>query len=170
MEFIIGILEALYFIFPAYCANGAPVIFGGGQKIDMGRNFIDGKPLFGKNKTYIGFFIGVLIGTFVGWAQGILSFTLDLPNTSYIVGFTLSLGAMTGDLFGSFIKRRFNIRPGNPFPIMDQINFIIFSLLFSLPFQILPLRTIFIIVLVTIPIHILVNVIAYLLKIKKDLW
>ena len=39
---IIDIAAALWFIFPAYCANAAPVIFGGGQPMDFGKRFFDG--------------------------------------------------------------------------------------------------------------------------------
>jgi len=33
------IIEALKFIFPAYCANAIPVITGGGYPIDFGKKF-----------------------------------------------------------------------------------------------------------------------------------
>ena len=42
------IIEALKFIFPAYCANAAPVIFGGGKPLDRGKKFVDGKPILGR--------------------------------------------------------------------------------------------------------------------------
>jgi len=45
------IFNALYYIFPAYCANGAPVLFGGGRPIDGGKKLGDGKPIFGSHKT-----------------------------------------------------------------------------------------------------------------------
>jgi len=55
-------LSALIFIFPAYCTNAAPVIFGGGGPIDCGKSFIDGKPLFGSHKTVRGFISGLASG------------------------------------------------------------------------------------------------------------
>ena len=63
------IAQSLYFIFPAYCANAIPVLFGGGLPIDFGKNFVDGKPLFGAHKTFRGFFSGLLIGTLIGIVQ-----------------------------------------------------------------------------------------------------
>lgn len=45
------VLQALYYILPAYFANSVPTIFGGGSQIDLGRNFTDGRPLFGSHKT-----------------------------------------------------------------------------------------------------------------------
>ena len=65
MDLALLIVEALKFIFPAYCANGTPVLAGGGTKMDFGRNFVDGKRIFGNNKTFRGFFFGWGVG--FGW-------------------------------------------------------------------------------------------------------
>ncbi|MEM3816256.1 MAG: CDP-2,3-bis-(O-geranylgeranyl)-sn-glycerol synthase, partial [Candidatus Bathyarchaeia archaeon] len=126
------IFNALYYIFPAYCANASPVLFGGGKPIDFGRKFIDGKPIFGPHKTYRGFIFGLLVGTLVGYVQEFIAPTYGLPAGSVLRGFSLSLGALTGDLIGSFIKRRLNLKPGAPLPVIDQLSFVIFALLFSL--------------------------------------
>ena len=115
------VYDALYLIFPAYCANAAPVIFGGGRPIDAGRTFLDGRPIFGSRKTFRGFFAGLIIGTFVGFLQNNL-----------LLGFMLSLGALVGDLTESFIKRRLGFLPGTSFPVADQLDFIVGSILFSL--------------------------------------
>ena len=85
------IAQALYFILPAYCANAIPVLFGGGLPIDFGRNFIDGKPLFGAHKTFRGFLSGLLVGTLVGFAQSNL---LIFQPPHVLLGFVLSLGAV----------------------------------------------------------------------------
>ncbi|HXX87881.1 MAG TPA: CDP-archaeol synthase, partial [Candidatus Acidoferrum sp.] len=69
MELTQLIVEALKFIFPAYCANAVPVLVGGGRQIDSGKNFVDGKPIFGKNKTFRGFFLGLIVGTGAGLAE-----------------------------------------------------------------------------------------------------
>ncbi|MBS7639410.1 MAG: CDP-2,3-bis-(O-geranylgeranyl)-sn-glycerol synthase [Candidatus Bathyarchaeia archaeon] len=172
MSLLNEIFSALYYIFPAYCANASPVIFGGGKPIDFGRKFLDGKPLFGPHKTYRGFISGLLIGTFVGWLQETIAPTAGLPKGSMLLGFTLSLGALIGDLFGSFIKRRLNIKPGNPLPIIDQIDFVIFALLFALIVDVnrpTPLSALLIIA-ITIPIHVSVNALAYLLHLKDKPW
>lgn len=169
------IISALYYIFPAYCANASPVIFGGGKPIDCGRKFIDGKPIFGSHKTYRGFISGLVIGTFVGWVQEIINpmaSTYGLPEINLFLGFALSLGALIGDLVGSFIKRRINLKPGEPLPIVDQIDFVLFALLFALaiaPYSLSPTRALLIIIL-TGPIHLLVNFIAYLLHLKDNPW
>ena len=66
-----AIYEALYLIFPAYCTNAIPVIFGGGPPIDCGKKFFDGKPIFGPHKTLRGFVIGLAVGTLIGFIQKI---------------------------------------------------------------------------------------------------
>ena len=49
------VVEAVKFIFPAYCANAVPVMAGGGPPLDFGKAFWDGRPIFGKNKTFRGY-------------------------------------------------------------------------------------------------------------------
>lgn len=155
---------ALYFIFPAYCANAAPVIFGGGLPLDAGRAFSDGKPIFGSHKTVRGFLAGLIVGTLVGFSQQFL-----LPGQqSALLGFTLSLGALTGDLADSFIKRRVGLHPGSPVLLADQLDFVFGALLFSVAIGYFPtLAWILIILVVTPPIHLLTNYLAYLLGAKK---
>jgi len=170
MSIAIEIFNALYYIFPAYCANAAPVLFGGGYPLDFRKKFIDGNPIFGQNKTIRGFIAGLLIGTFVGWAQETLAPNIGLPKGSILLGFMLSLGALIGDLAGSFIKRRLNLKPGAPFPVSDQIDFVLVALLFSLLVKPPSLYSAVIIVVLTLPIHLLANIIAYLLRVKKTPW
>jgi CDP-2,3-bis-(O-geranylgeranyl)-sn-glycerol synthase len=171
---VMDIVYAMYFIFPAYCANAIPVIFGGGRPIDDGRTFLDGKPIFGAHKTFRGFFAGLLTGTLVGILQNVIGKFPSMPLFEYplLLGFTISLGALFGDLLDSFIKRRLNLSPGAPFPVVDQLDFVVGALLFSLfvspPF--LTPTTALLIIVVTPPIHLLTNFIAYLLGVKKTPW
>ncbi len=166
----VTVFNALYYIFPAYCANAAPVIFGGGRPIDGGRKFIDGKPILGSHKTIRGFLSGVIVGTLVGWAQEVLAPQVGLTRGSVILGLALSLGALTGDLLGSFIKRRLDLKPREAFPISDQLSFVLVALLFSLAVHPPPTRYILIILLLTPLIHVISNVIAHLLHIKRRPW
>ncbi len=169
------IFNALYYIFPAYCANASPVIFGGGKPVDCGRKFLDGKPIFGSHKTYRGLISGLLIGTLVGWIQEFLAPNIpnvNFPKGSTFLGFVLSLGALFGDLMGSFVKRRFDLKPGSPLPIIDQIDFVIAALFFASlvdPFSLSISKAIMIIAL-TFPIHFLANFIAYMLHLKDNPW
>lgn len=169
---IIDIAAAIWFIFPAYCANAAPVIFGGGQPMDFGKRFFDGKPLFGSHKTVRGFLAGLIVGTLVGLVQTLLFEQVLFqysPQFKYpiFLGFTLSLGALTGDLIESFIKRRLNRVPGSFLPVADQIDFILGAFLFSIPVSPPSLQAVLIILLITIPIHLLTNLGAALLNMKN---
>jgi CDP-2,3-bis-(O-geranylgeranyl)-sn-glycerol synthase len=169
---LIDVAAAIWFIFPAYCANAAPVIFGGGQSMDFGRTFFDGKSFFGSHKTFRGFFAGIIVGTFVGLVQTLLfeQFLFQIsPQFRYsvLLGFMLSLGAVTGDLIESFIKRRLNRSPGSPLPIADQIDFILGAFLFSIPVSPPSFPVALMILLITIPIHLITNLVAALLKIKN---
>ncbi len=169
---LIDIVAALWFIFPAYCANGAPVIFGGGKAMDLGRNFIDGKRLFGSHKTFRGFFAGIIIGTFVGLVQTIFYEQVLFqysPQFQYsiLLGFMMSVGAVIGDLIESCIKRRINRPPGTNLPIADQLDFILGAFLFSIPVSPPSLLYAAVILLVTIPTHWITNLGATLLNMKN---
>ena len=168
---IIDVCYALWFIFPAYCANAIPVILGGGRSLDFGKVFWDGKPILGSHKTLRGFFSGLVVGTLVGLFQTLL-FQQVLhrydPQFQYsvLLGFMISLGALVGDLVESFIKRRLNVSPGSSLPIADQLDFVVGALLFSLPVSSPSLTTTFIILIITLPTHLLTNLLANLLDIK----
>jgi CDP-2,3-bis-(O-geranylgeranyl)-sn-glycerol synthase len=176
MQTIINnIIYAFYYIFPAYVANAMPVIFGGGHPIDAGKLLWDGKPILGSNKTVRGFFAGLLIGTFTGFVLSLL-YQLDgfpqnfLFQYDFWLGFMLSLGALTGDLFHSFIKRRLDISPGSPLPVADQLDFALGAILFSIVFYPPPWYIAVIIIIVTPPIHLLTNFLAYLIGAKGNPW
>ncbi|MEM1551031.1 MAG: CDP-2,3-bis-(O-geranylgeranyl)-sn-glycerol synthase, partial [Candidatus Bathyarchaeia archaeon] len=144
----------------------------GGKPIDLGRRFLDQRPIFGPHKTYRGFISGVLVGTAVGWVQENLAPLVGLPRGSTLLGFFMSLGALIGDLFGSFLKRRLGLKPGTILPVVDQLDFVLFALLFislswSSPFSIIDM---IIIIVLTPPIHLLTNFIAYLLHLKDTPW
>lgn len=160
------VFDALYLVFPAYCANAVPVIFGGGHPIDGGKNFRDGRPILGPRKTFRGFFVGLAVGTLVGFLQGYFTGSLK----AILLGFMLSLGALTGDLVESFIKRRLGRPPGASFPVADQLDFVLGALLFSIPVSPPSLPVALTIVIVTPPIHLLTNFLAYLLGVKKEPW
>jgi CDP-2,3-bis-(O-geranylgeranyl)-sn-glycerol synthase len=161
------IIEALKFIFPAYCANAIPVITGGGYPIDLGKKFFDGKPIFGRNKTFKGFFSGLAVGTAVGLVESVF-----FPEYSILSGFLLSLGALFGDLTGAFVKRRLGLAPGDLLPVIDQVDFIIGAIVFAFFFSlsILSWELIIAVLIITPPIHLLTNFAAYKLGLKDNPW
>ena len=206
---------AFLLIIPAYISNAGMVIVGGGKPIDGGKNFFDGRRLFGDNKTWKGILFGPLyvgipisIGIFlvflILWENiipiiqsasdaGIYQlysekFVFDyyFVGIGYPLGFIsliiriilCSYGAGIGDLIGSFLKRRFNIASGKPFWVVDQLDFAIFTILFtSIAALIFPNQflipdlniTIFLLIL-TPSVTIIANIIAYFIGVKDVPW
>lgn len=165
------IIKSLWFILPAYVANGSAVILRGTTPIDQGMSFIDGKPLFGRGKTIKGFVYSVILGTSVGSFQAFISGDASL----YLLGFLLSLGAMVGDVFGSFIKRRLNLKRGEAAPLLDQWDFIFGALFFAwigsnVGILFPPIEVILTILVLTVFLHIVFNYIAYKVHLKKEPW
>jgi CDP-2,3-bis-(O-geranylgeranyl)-sn-glycerol synthase len=167
---IIG--EGIYLMLPAYFANMSAVVVGrGGKPMDRGKEW-RGRPIFGKGKTWRGF-IG---GSLIGWIVGIIMVAIYSPYgngpSALLPPFTLSLGALLGDLGGSFIKRRIGIERGEPAPVLDQLDFVAGSLLFTLILctdwfleEVNP-PILAVIIVLTPPLHILANYLAYKLGLK----
>jgi len=161
------IIEALKFIFPAYCANAIPVIAGGGYPLDFGKKFFDKKPIFGRNKTFLGFFVGLAVGTSIGLIE-----TALFPEYPALFGFMLSLGALLGDLAGAFLKRRLGLAPGEMLLVVDQVDFVLGAILFSffVPSPSMSLELFIVVLIITPPIHLLTNFVAYKLGLKTNPW
>jgi len=156
------IAEAVWFILPAYVANASPVVLGGGRPIDGGRRLADGRPIFGPGKTVRGFLGGLLAGTAAGGIQAAIAGSAVF----LLAGFLLSLGALCGDLLGSFIKRRIGLERGRPAPPLDQLGFLLFAILFVLPVR-APSAQVFLILLAVTPaVHLAANFLAHLLGLK----
>jgi CDP-2,3-bis-(O-geranylgeranyl)-sn-glycerol synthase len=153
------IIDSIILFFPSYIANSTPVVLGGGPPVDGGATWSDGKPILGANKTIRGAITGVLAGTIIGLLQGNL-----------VGGFAQAVGAILGDLVSSFYKRRRDYAPGSSMPIIDQLDFIIFAVILSYPFQSTDLASMLTIMVITVPIHYGTNYVSWLLKLKKNPW
>ena len=173
---ITDIILSIIYVFPTYTANGTPVIVykilnGKTTPIDKGIIVWDGQRLLGDGKSIEGFISGVMVGSVTGL---IINFLIPHLYKNPIEYLLLSIGAMTGDLIGSFIKRRLKMERGAPFPIIDQTGFIIIALLLvwitiGLPNWI-NLELIFIILIITFILHIATNILAYMVGIKNKPW
>jgi CDP-2,3-bis-(O-geranylgeranyl)-sn-glycerol synthase len=159
-EQVLWMAETIYMYLAAYLANAAPVICGGGKPLDGGSRWLDGLPLLGSHKTVRGTVSGIAVGTVVGFIQ-----------LEPVRGFLLACGAVGGDLLVSFLKRRLRLRPGAPFPVADQLGFIIVAVALA-SFVPPPPKwdRVLAIIVATTPIHLLTNLIAWLLKLKKNPW
>ena len=118
-------LIVLQLVLLLFLANGTPVMakrFLGNRwsyPLDGGREFVDGRPLFGRSKTIRGVTLAILSTTAgaavvgLGWRIGVLVGTL----------------AMAGDLSSSFLKRRLGRPSSSPAVGLDQIPESLFPLL-----------------------------------------
>lgn len=158
------ITSVLLFIGPSYVANAAPLLFGGGRTLDGGRVLCDGQPIFGAHKTVRGVVAGILAGTVIGLCESLVDSRLA------IAGLMIAVGAVLGDLLGAFVKRRLGVEPGRAFPILDQLDFVLGSLVFGYAFFPIGPYSVILFVVVTPPIHLATNYGAYLLGIKKTHW
>lgn len=113
-----------------------------------------------------GFTYGFLLGSVAALAEAVLFMNYLLV----FVGMIASLGALLGDLFGAFLKRRMDIPPGHLLPVVDQLDFILGALLLTFPVLNVTLGAALILVMATIPIHLVSNGVAYMLRLKKRLW
>ena len=106
-------------------ANGTPVLVNKllgtrlAYPLDGGRTFLDGLPLFGSSKTIRGILAAALMTTAASILLGM----------SWRVGFVIGTVAMGGDLFSSFLKRRFHFIAGDRATGLDQIPESLFPLL-----------------------------------------
>lgn len=98
-------------------ANGVPVLLRLliGHRcvhpLDGGRLFRDGRPWLGASKTWRG--LGAALLT-----TPLLAVLIGLP---WLLGLIAALGAMSGDLLASFVKRRLGRRPSDSVLFLDEI-------------------------------------------------
>ncbi|MDS4026399.1 MAG: CDP-archaeol synthase [Candidatus Contendobacter sp.] len=98
-------------------ANGTPVLAAtacgawGAWPLDGGRKLADGRRLLGDAKTWRGMALAPL-------ATGLGAVLLDWPA---MVGVTIGVAAMLGDLLSSFVKRRLGVPTSGMALGLDQI-------------------------------------------------
>ena len=179
---LIACVTTLYFILPAYFSNGSGLVFGGGLPLDFGKSDSNGTRWIGDGVTWKGLIAGTVVGTITGAIQGIIAPYVIQAFGSYIVtpiitnlpegiliGFLLGFGALLGDAIGSFLKRRLGIGRGNPAPFLDQLDFIVVALILVSFVVELNLLVVVLAIILTLALHLLTNVGAYLLGLK-DVW
>ncbi len=161
------ILQATLIYLPTMIANAMPVFVGIGTPIDGGRVFIDGRRVLGDGKTWEGFILGLSFGYCVGCIEAFI-----LHSFPYIlIGFLGSLGALLGDIVGSFIKRRFGYRRGYPLIPLDQTDFTIGATIMLLVGGMDIEFTVFLIGLIMLfVLHLISNRIAFMLGLKSVPW
>jgi CDP-2,3-bis-(O-geranylgeranyl)-sn-glycerol synthase len=173
-------LKCTYIMLPAYFANMAPVIVKKigflDYPVDFNKKFID-QPIFGKHKTFRGFFFGILFALLIAFGQYLLSgaeFFMNISILDYsqwaLIGLVMGLGALIGDVVKSFFKRRADIEPGHRFIPFDQTDFVIGALAFTMIFFELSWQVFVTALVLSFILHIIVNHIAFWLKIRNEAW
>ena len=179
------IISCLYFFLPAYFTNmSAPIAKRLGilnfldKAVDSNKKFF-GQPILGFHKTWRGVIFGTITGMIIALFQSFLyrlSFFQKISLLNYrkinifYFGFLISFGAILGDLFFAFIKRRLKMEPGAKFLPFDQTNYVI-----SNAFILTPIFKINILVWITLffltfLLHIIVNYLGYWLGVSKNKW
>lgn len=179
VDLFVEFVKALFILFPAYAANGFPLLARGHRPIDMKRNWFDKKRIFGDGKTFEGFGFGLFAGFVIGALESYLypdlnsyamQYGVKLPLINLSIAFLIALGALSGDLAGSFIKRRLGLKRGSDVPLLDQWNFIIGTVLFVCWFTGITIWMFLIMLVITPIVHRTANIIAHRIKIKKEPW
>jgi len=193
MEIGMAIVVGLWIMLPAYLPNSFAAVFGGGTPIDGGKKMKDGRRILGDGKTWRGFFAGTALGFVVGLieifllSKGFHFFGISLPGFSavapgsfdlsaFIAILSLAIGALLGDMFFSFIKRRLGLQRGQSLPLADQYDFLIGAFVltaitsFGWLTATLDGLTFIVIIVMTPILHLSTNIIGYLLGIKKEPW
>jgi CDP-2,3-bis-(O-geranylgeranyl)-sn-glycerol synthase len=173
------LIWAFWIMLPAYVPNPVAAVAGGGTPIDLGRNYSDGRRIFGDGKTCRGLVIGILAGILTGmvliWLSGRYP-SAGLPAHTPLSVCLLATGALLGDLAKSFFKRRFNRERGTKWPVADQFDLVAGAFLLMLVFDPSWLLThvtlpVFIFILILTPVlHRATNIIGYLVKVKEVPW
>ncbi len=173
-----SLLEVIWVILPAWMANtaaidvkGLPLLKNWNTPIDFGRKF-RGNRLFGDGKTWRGFLAGIVAATFTALLQSWYS-PSGLIYMTPKIGLFLGIGAVTGDLVESFIKRRSGLDRGHPLFLLDHLDYIFGAFLFGwivLPYNTIGLDYLLIACILTVPIHFMANIFAWKVGLKKNPW
>ncbi len=173
-------ISLLYLALPAFVANMMPIVATKTNicpklavPIDRGKK-MRGREILGKNKTFRGLIIGTLSGAFIALIQFYLPFfeniKLDSVSTTLIFGTAAGFGALFGDAIASIIKRQSNVPSGKPFIPLDQIDYILGFIIFTIPFINWSFWDIAFLLGFAIIANPLTNLTAYLFGIKNTYW
>ena len=161
------------------------------KPIDNGKNFVDGRRIFGDHKTWKGLLGYVIFNTLfsVLWGFICLNETLGDLNFFYqkhentivfnlIIGVLLGLGYSLFELPNSFLKRRLDITPGKTingfwkvfFIFLDQADSVFGVALVVWILYPLGILLYLLYVLVGAATHILLNMMLYFMKLRKNMF
>lgn len=180
MDYLAFFITCLYFYFPVSLANvGAnlgrlvPILKDIKQPIDFGKK-IRGTRIIGDHKNFGGFIAGVLFGTLWGIVKTLLmdpymgKYILINENkiTLIFLYFLMSVAALCGDLVKSVAKRVFNRPPHTPWIPFDEIDHTLVSMLVVKLIFPISWGTFVAVIIIYFFIHMMTNLVGYLLKLK----
>ena len=178
------LLKCLWLLLPAYFANMFASLSSKWKAfsfmaypVDFKKN-LGKKRILGDHKTFRGYFFGVLAAVIIAIIQYILYQFGFFQNISFynyeyyplLLGFLLGLGTLIGDSVGAFIKRRFNYIPGQRMLVVDQVMFVVFALALVCFVYVSNIWIWVVSIILTFIFHIIVNHLAFYLKINKNKW
>ena len=162
------------------------------KPIDGGKNWIDGKRIFGDSKSVLGFWLMTLLGGFMELFWGLLLQGLgetkrsllylyfeNAPGFNFLIGMLFGFLYMLFELPNSFIKRRLSVSASEQgdrrrglkliFFILDQIDSMLgIMLCLGILVHLTPAQTVLAIFLGGLT-HVLVNCLLILFRVRKYL-
>lgn len=169
------ILQALWYMLPAYFANMAPVFCRNTLKF-LAKPVNSG--VFGSHKTWRGIFAGIGFGVLLAYLQYMMyndyvwAANISLINYEQwlLFGLLMGGGAMLGDLTKSYFKRKRGIEPGKRWIGFDQLDFVVGALLLTSIIYTPGLAVILAIIIISFFGDIMINHIGYWVGIRKVKW
>lgn len=181
LSILIFIGMSIYSSLPAILANIGPFITKDlpflGYPLDFNIQFM-GMPLLGKNKTFRGLFFGILFSMITMYLLYAIRLLTGVQLTLYtfsevnfhLLAFLMGFGVIFGDVCKSFFKRRFKVKPGDPFIPWDQIDCALGGLILGRIAWKYPLKYFIVVLISTFFLHILVRHMGYYLKLSNHKW
>lgn len=168
-----------------------PILNEINKPIDMGMNYKDGKRIFGDNKTFKGIVGYIILNALMMIVWGFVCRFSELENLNFlyvnqkntilfnlIVGIFLGLGYALFELPNSFMKRRLDIEPGKTisglkkvfFIFLDQADSVIGCTLVVGMFYKMSLTFYLMYVLLGSATHLIINMLLYFMKLRKNMF
>lgn len=173
----------IWFFLPAGFANMAPIFAAKmpllrkyNAPIDGHRN-IGSKRILGDHKTWRGLIAGVVVGFLAflifQYIANIWSPLGLIMGDSYLAlpvyfGALMGFGALVGDSIKSFFKRQIGIKSGKSWLPFDQIDYIVGSIIISIPLIALTAWQCLGAIAIWFSLHVLVSYLGYLCKLKDE--
>jgi len=161
------------------------------RPIDMNKNFIDGKRIFGDNKTWKGLFGYIFFNVVICIILGIVFDILGINNMNFfyinhantieynmLIGFLIGLFYALFELPNSFLKRRLDITPGKTitgikkifFIILDQADSVFGVALIVWLFYPLGIKKYIFYIFIGTLTHLIINMLLYFAHIRKNMF